>query len=86
MRRTTFGDFIVESETDDMGNAIMDHEIGDIYAVVQEDEEVAGKFSFEVLENQNGNQVVSSEAIFASADDALKYLSGWLRLESIQMP
>lgn len=79
MRITAFGDAIVESTKDDMGLVEALQEAGDeIYAVVRADEERSDKFTFEILRNDNGEILVSSDPIFNSHQDARAYLRGWV--------
>lgn len=71
MRKSVFGDFIVESVDDDMGEALMDHDTGDLYALVTKED---GKYAFEIQNSDDGESVVTSEAIFETAHDAKVYL------------
>lgn len=77
MRITAFGDAIVESTKDDMGLVEALQETGDeIYAVVRADEEGSDKFTFEILRNDNGEVLISSDPIFNGHQDARAYLRG----------
>lgn len=78
-----FGDTIIENTEDDLGNieAFQDAS-GEIYAVIRLDEEGSGMYEFEVMRNDDGEGIVSSDPIFATAQDAVGYLSGWV--EEIQ--
>ncbi|MEE8372805.1 MAG: hypothetical protein V3R87_03605 [Dehalococcoidia bacterium] len=79
MRQTAFGDVIIESETDDLGSVEALRDAGDeIYAVIRPCEEGSGKFSFEVLHNADGEEIVSSEAIFDSPRAIRAYLQGYV--------
>ena len=83
MRQTMFGDTVIENAKDDLGEAIVDHEAGTIHAVIREDE--PGKFSFEIMENENGEGVASSDAFFGDINTARTYLRGWLPSADIQV-
>lgn len=91
MRKTAFGDTVIESADDDLGEAIMDHEAGTIYAPIRKDDmgdggpETKGKFFFEIMENESGEEVASSDPIFDDAQAARKYLTGWLPNADIQV-
>ena len=80
MRKTMFGDTVIESTDDDLG-LVEAFQMADdaIYAVIRADEEGTGKFNFEVMENESGVTVVSSDPIFGSVLDARAYLRGWVK-------
>ena len=79
MRKTMFGDQIIESVDDDLGLVEAFQNVGsEIYAVIRADEESTGKFDFEIMENASGETVVSSDPIFGSVLDARAYLRGWV--------
>lgn len=72
MRRTAFGDPVIESTEDDLGLLDDLQDAGeDIYATVSED---AGKFYFEVMHNDDGEGIVSSDPIFDTKEAARDYL------------
>ncbi len=80
MRTTMFGDTVIESENDDLGLVEALQEAGDdVCAVIRAAEEESGKFDFEIMNNDDGEVIVSSEPIFDSQDDAKKYLRGWVK-------
>jgi len=75
MRKTMFGDQIIESTDDDLGSVEAFQEAGgEIYAVIREDEEGSGMYDFEVMENESGEVVVSSDPIFKTQEEARDYL------------
>lgn len=79
MRTTAFGDVIVESTKDDMGLVEALQEAGDnIHAVVRLDEEGSGKFYFDILRSETAEDIVSSDPIFDSHQDACDYLRGYV--------
>lgn len=82
MRRTAFGDIVIENTDDDLGEALMEDNA--VYASIQQDED-GGAFYFDIQRNDDGEQVASSESIFASVDDAKKYIGSWLPLKDIQV-
>ena len=79
MRTTTFGDTIIESTEDDLSEVVELGLMGDeVHAVIRLDEEGSGKYDFEVVRNDDGESVVSSDPIFATRQDAATYLDGWV--------
>lgn len=79
MRKTMFGDVIIESADDDLGEVDALQDAGDeIYAAVRPCEEGSGKFSFEVMHNEDGEVIVSSEPIFDSPRAIRAYLQGYV--------
>ena len=79
MRTTMFGDTVIDSTKDDLGLVEDLQEAGDeIYAVIRESEDTPGMYDFEVLQNEDGEMVVSSDPIFDSRDAVRRYLSGWV--------
>lgn len=80
MRTTVFGDTVIESDKDDMGLVEALQDAGDnVYAVIREPDEETGKYDFEVMKNESGETVVSSDPIFDTQDAARTYLRGWIR-------
>ncbi len=80
MRKTMFNDTIIESVDDDLGLVDAFQDAGDeIYAVIQRDTEDPSKFYFEVMENESGEAVASSDPIFGSVLDTRAYLRGWVK-------
>ena len=82
MRKTAFGDLVIESVEDDLGEVTADHEAGTIYATILFDD--TGDYYFEIMENESGDEVAKSEAIFETSSDARIYLGGWLPASDIQ--
>lgn len=79
MRRTMFGDTIIEDTNDDLGSVEALWDAGDeIYAVIRLDDEGSGMYGFEVIRNDDGEGIVSSEPIFTTSQDAAGYLHGWV--------
>ncbi|MEE8372502.1 MAG: hypothetical protein V3R87_02035 [Dehalococcoidia bacterium] len=79
MRTSMFGDPIIESASDDLGLVERLQEAGDeIYAVVTLDRYESGKFYFEIMNNSDGEGIVSSEPIFETFMDAADYLRGFV--------
>lgn len=79
MRKTMFGDTIIESSEDDLGSVEAFQDAGDeIYAVIRLDEEGSGMYGFEVMRNDDGEGIVSSEPIFATSREAASYLNEWV--------
>lgn len=80
MRETMFSDTIIESVEDDLGSieAFQDAGSDEIYAIVRLDEEGSGMYEFEVIRNDDGETIVSSDPIFATPNDAANYLHGWV--------
>lgn len=78
MRTNFFGDSIIESESDDLGDILL--EAGDeVYAVVRSNEgEESGKFDFEIMLNESGEIVASSDPIFDNQEAAGDYLRRWI--------
>ena len=78
MRTTAFGDVVIESAEDDLGEAFMrlDVDPEDCFGEITEVD--PGKFAIEVRTNEDGDEVASSDEFFTSVDDARKYLRGWL--------
>ncbi len=73
MRRTMFGDPVIEETTDDLFLLEELQEAGDkIYAVVREEE--PGKFAFEIQHNESGESIVTSDSIFLTVQTAREYL------------
>lgn len=78
MRTSMFGDTIIESAEDDLGGVEALQEAGSaIYAIVRLDGE-SGLYDFEVMRNDDGEGVVSSDPIFETSQDAAGYLDGWV--------
>lgn len=79
MRKTIFGNTIIENITDDLGLVEEFQEAGDdIYAIVRlDEEEPSGKCYFEIMHNEDGEMITSSEPIFDDWDDARQYLKGY---------
>ena len=90
MRKTAFGDPIIESKDDDLGLVEALQEAGDeIYAIVRKDEEGSDKFYFEILTNAEGTELVSSEPIFDDEDDVRLPGTAWTPAdpcEAIDLP
>ena len=79
MRKTMFGDTVIESAEDDMGLIEALQDAGDdIYAVVRANEDGSGKYDFEIMNNEDGEVIISSDPIFDSQDAAKAYLRGWV--------
>ena len=80
MRTTMFGDKVIESVDDDLGlvEALQEEGPENVYAVVRADEEGSGLFDFEVMRNDDGEAIVSSDPIFESQQAARDYLRGWV--------
>lgn len=79
MRKSLFGDWIVESKDDDLGDALMDAGT-EIYAELMEDTASnPGMWAFEVRNNEDGECVVMSDPIFASRQDARAYVRQWVK-------
>jgi hypothetical protein len=82
MRISMFGDVIIESAEDDLGSVETLQDAGtSIYAIVRLDD-TSGLYDFEVMRNDDGRGVVSSDPIFETSQDAAAYLDGWV--EDIQ--
>ena len=79
MRRTQFGDWIIESTDDDLDTIeAFQEEDGDVYALIYKEGDTSGMFFFDVLRNDDGELVASSDSIFDSQDAAETYLKNWL--------
>lgn len=74
-----FGDKVIESVDDDLGlvEALQETD-GEVYAIIRADEDKSGKFYFDVLMNDDGQEIVTSDPIFDSQDAARAYLKGWV--------
>ena len=81
MKQTRFGDTIIESTDDDL-SAFVDLE--GAYAIVKEDSDT-GKFMFEILDNEDGENRATSEPIFKDAEAVDDYLFKWLQPSEIQL-
>jgi hypothetical protein len=78
MRRSAFNDPIIENDADDLGLVEEFQEAGtEIYALVFEAGE-NGKHSFEIFQNEDGEQIVISEDCFDDFDHVKRYLDGWV--------
>ncbi len=79
MRKTIFGDTVIEDVKDDIGEVeALQLAEDEVYAVIGLDEDESGMYFFEVMQNKNGNQIVCSEPIFATIQDAKDYLKGFV--------
>ena len=78
-----FGDYIVESDKDDLGEALLEVESDDLYASIEPGED--GGFHFNILNNGDGQSVAMSDEFFETADAARKYLNGWLAPDRIDV-
>lgn len=77
MRKTMFGDTVIDSKDDDLGEALVDAG-EEIHAVIREDEDEPGKFYFEIMNNDDGEPVASSDPIFQDEQEARDYLNGFI--------
>jgi hypothetical protein len=74
-----FGDTIIEDAGEDMGVVEAFMNAGsEVYAVIRLDEEGSGMYEFEVMRNDDGEGIISSDPIFATSQDAAGYLNGWV--------
>lgn len=79
MRTTIFGDMVIEDVKDDMGEVeVLQLAEDEVYAIIRLDDEESGMYFFEVMQNEDGEQLVSSEPIFATIQDAKDYLKGFV--------
>lgn len=80
MRETMFGDTIIETIKDDLGLVeSLQLAEDEVYAVIRLDEtEGSGLYYFEVMHNEDGDTIASSEPIFATVQDAKDYLKGFV--------
>jgi hypothetical protein len=83
MRQSMFNDWWVDKLDDDPGEIIAEAG-GDIFASVLEDEDEPGKFWFEVKENESGDNVLSSDSLFDSAEAARDWIKQYV--SDVQMP
>lgn len=77
MRRSMFGDFIVESAEDSLYDAFMDFdEDAEFFAMIEQDPDENNLWFFTIQEVEMSEQVATSEAIFTSEDTIRDYLRG----------
>lgn len=88
MRYTTFGDPILESIDDDLSVVLRDYDSDEIYARVMVDEVLHSdgtpRWCFDVMTNEDGDSVATSESIFTSEKTCRDYLRTWLAAKDIQ--
>lgn len=78
MRTTAFGDTVIESLDDDLGLVEALQESEGCYALVRADEEGSSHFYFEIMDNESGEPIVTSESIFVDFAAAKGYLKGYV--------
>jgi len=83
MRRSMFGDFIIESDQDDLGEALLEVDPDDLYASIEPGEE--GGFCFNIRNNDDDQSVAMSDEFFETTDAARKYLAGWLAPDRVDV-
>jgi len=82
MRHTSFGDPVVDSVEDDIGLLdVLQEADGQVYAIVEEDP-ATGKFAFDIVNNGDGESLVTSDPIFDDKKAVEVYLDGFV--EDIQ--
>lgn len=87
MRTNMFGEYIIDSEDDSLGDylGLCETDPADVYAQVYTPTVTDQKWSFEVLTKEDGKEIIKSAEMFDNEEALRKYLTQWLDNDDIEL-